>query len=77
MEAIEKGMIPCEHEVIDEDTHYNDRITVALRTKEGLDLNTLSENDNLLVLEGSNRLRLTPKGLFVSDYVMSSLIFVE
>ena len=91
MEAIEKGVIPCEHEVIDEDTHYNDRITVALRTKEGLDLNTLSEkhrrycmceaqrflDDNLLVLEGSNRLRLTPKGLFVSDYVMSSLIFVE
>lgn len=91
MEAIEKGVIPSEHEVIDEDTHYNDRITVALRTKEGLDLNTLSEkhrrycmceaqrflDDNLLVLEGSNRLRLTPKGLFVSDYVMSGLIYLK
>ena len=91
MEAIEKGVIHSEHEVIDEDTHYNDRITVALRTKEGLDLNTLSEkhrrycmceaqrflDDNLLVLEGSNRLRLTPKGLFVSDYVMSGLIYLK
>lgn len=91
MEAIEGGEIPCEYETIDEDTHYNDRITVALRTKEGLDLTTLSEkhrrycmceaqrflDDDLLALDNNRHLHLTRKGLFVSDYVMSSLIFVE
>ena len=86
--AIEKGEIPCEREVLDEDTRYNDRITVALRTKEGLDLSILSDkyrnyclreaqrfiNDRLLRID-DNHLSLTRKGLFVSDYIMSSLIY--
>ena len=89
IEAIERGELPSEQEVIDEDTHYNDRITVALRTSDGLDLTTLSNrhrhycmreaqrflDDGLLQLS-DNRLSLTRKGLFVSDYVMSSLIMV-
>ena len=89
IEAIERGELPSEKEVIDEDTHYNDRITVALRTSDGLDLTTLSDrhrryclkeaqrflDDGLLQLSG-NRLSLTRKGLFVSDYIMSSLIMV-
>jgi oxygen-independent coproporphyrinogen-3 oxidase len=89
IEAIERGELPSEQEVIDEDTHYNDRITVALRTSDGLDLNTLSDrhrhyclkeaqrflDDNLLKLS-NHRLSLTRKGLFVSDYIMSSLIMV-
>ena len=89
IETIEQGERPCEEEIIDEDTHYNDRITTALRTSDGLDLTTLSDhhrryclreaqryiNDGQLKL-ADNRLSLTRKGLFVSDYVMSSLIMV-
>ena len=89
IEAIERGELPSEQEEIDGDTHYNDLITVALRTSDGLDLTTLSDrhrrycmkeaqrflDDGLLQL-CDNRLSLTRKGLFVSDYIMSSLIMV-
>ena len=89
IEAIERGELPSELEEIDDDTHYNDRITVALRTSDGLDLTTLSDrhrcycmkeaqrflNDGLLKLS-DNRLTLTRKGLFVSDYIMSTLVMV-
>jgi oxygen-independent coproporphyrinogen-3 oxidase len=88
VDAIQRGEIPCEREVIDADTHYNDRITVALRTCDGLDLDTLSDkyrsyclreaqrfiDDGLLRCDG-NHLVLTRKGLFVSDYIMSSLVY--
>ena len=87
--AIERGEQPAEYETLDEDTRYNDRVTVALRTSDGLDLTTLSEkhrryclkeaqrylSDGLLRLD-DNRLILTRKGLFVSDMVMSGLIYV-
>ena len=87
--AIERGERPAEYETLDEDTRYNDRITVALRTSDGLDLTTLSEkhrryclkeaqrylSDGLLRLD-DNRLVLTRKGLFVSDMIMSGLIYV-
>ena len=87
--AIEQGERPAEYEVIDEDTHYNDCITTALRTSDGLDITTMPEKfqhyclkeaerflcDGLLKREG-NRLVLTRKGLFVSDMVMSGLIYV-
>ncbi len=87
--AIEQGEIPSEQELLDEDTRYNDRITVALRTSDGLDLSTLSErhrsyclkeaqrfiSDGLLQ-QKNNRLVLTRKGLFVSDMVMSELMLV-
>lgn len=88
VDAIQRGEIPCEREVIDADTHYNDRITVALRTCDGLDLDTLSDkyrsyclreaqrfiDDGLLRCDGKH-LVLTRKGLFVSDYIMSSLVY--
>ena len=89
IEAIERGELPSEQEEIDEDTHYNDRITVALRTSDGLDLGTLTERhrryclkeaqrflDDGLLKQHDNRLSLTRKGLFVSDYIMSSLMMV-
>ena len=89
IEAIERGERPMEQEVIDEDTHYNDRITVALRTSDGLDLSTLTERhrryclkeaqkfiDDGLLHVVDNHLILTRKGLFVSDYIMSSFIMV-
>lgn len=89
IEAIERGERPCETEMLDEDTRYNDRITVALRTSDGLDLTTLSErrrhycmkeahrflSDGLLTLRDQH-LVLTRRGLFVSDMVMSALMMV-
>ena len=87
--AINEGHIPCESELLDDDTRYNDRITTALRTSDGLDLATLSGRhrryclqearklleDGLLRL-ADNHLILTRDGLFVSDMVMSSLMMV-
>ena len=89
IEAINQGQLPCERELLDDDTRYNDRITTALRTSDGLDLSTLPERyrrycmkeaeryiaDGLLCLEG-HQLMLTRKGLFVSDMVMSELVCV-
>ena len=89
IEAMEQGKRPYEEEVIDADTRYNDAITVALRTKEGLDLTILPDNQrrhcianakrhidaNLLRL-ADNHLALTKEGLFVSDMVMSDLMIV-
>lgn len=88
IDALQRNEIPCEREVIDANTHYNDRITVALRTSDGIDLDTLSDKhrnyclreaqcfiiDGLLRYDG-HRLVLTRKGLFVSDYIMSSLVY--
>lgn len=79
-----------EEERLDSDTRYNDAITVALRTSRGLDLQALSpkhrtyclENaqryldDGLLERTQDNRLRLTRRGLFVSDMIMSNLIYL-
>jgi oxygen-independent coproporphyrinogen-3 oxidase len=87
--AIEKGERPAEQEEIDDDTHYNDRITTALRTIDGLDLTTLSDKHRHYCMQEARRflsdgllrqddqhLILTRKGLFVSDMVMSSLMLV-
>ncbi len=68
MAAIEKGELPCEGEEIDDDTHYNDRITTALRTSDGLDLTTLSDKHKRYCLKEAQRfmddglLRLEQKG---------------
>ena len=90
MEGIENEQ-PCfEQELLDDDTRYNDAITTALRTKDGLDLNQLSErhrqfclrearhfiDSGLLRLSSDQHLSLTRQGLFVSDMVMSELIMV-
>ena len=87
--AMEQGQRLYEEEMIDADTRYNDAITVELRTKEGLDLTTLSQDQrqycianakrhldaHLLKLQ-DNHLALTKEGLFVSDMVMSDLMRV-
>ena len=90
IEAIEQRRIPSERELLDSDTHYNDRITVALRTCEGLDLTTFSESQRAYCLKEAqrflsdgmlrltdNHLILTRKGLFISDHIMSSLMIVN
>jgi oxygen-independent coproporphyrinogen-3 oxidase len=89
IEGMEKGERVSDEETLDEDTRYNDAITVALRTSDGLDLSKLSEKQrrycmanaqrhidaNLLKL-ADDHLALTKEGLFVSDMVMSDLIMI-
>ena len=112
MEGIEHDERLFEEELLDDDTRYNDTVTVGLRTCEGINLDTLSKahrdycmknarrylDDGLLEIYSatepafvdlpssavgdlpsptpSQRLRLTRRGLFVSDMVMSDLIKV-
>ena len=78
-----------EVETIDADTHYDDTITTALRTKNGIDLSTLpspykehiAKASAPLVSQGllaitDNHLHLTRNGIYVSDFVMSELMYV-
>lgn len=87
--AIESDNLPSESERIDDDTHYDDIITTAMRTCEGVDLMRLkpeyrnyalrsakNDIDGGLLELADNHLRLTRKGLFVSDMVMSNLMKV-
>ncbi len=95
IEGMERGERIFEEELLDDDTRYNDIVTVALRTREGIDLNALLEkyrnhciknarrylDDGLLELTSplspvTSHLRLTRRGLFVSDMVMSNLMMV-
>lgn len=86
--SIEQGEIPFERECLDDDTRYNDLITTALRTSEGINLSTLTPKhrtyllqqaekqiaQNLLEIRGDS-IRLTTQGLYVSDAVMADLIY--
>jgi hypothetical protein len=87
--GIESGKPVFEFEDIDADTRYNDRVMLSLRTKEGLDLLTLSEAerdyllplaqkylDEGLLTRADQHLRLSRKGLFVSNMIMSDLMKV-
>ena len=87
--SIENGCIPMEFELIDEDTRYNDSITTCLRTSKGLDISILSDKHRKFCLDCAadfikqgyvevinNRLRITRKGLFISDLIMSELMFI-
>ena len=90
VKSIFKDILPLEEEQIDEITRYNDLITTALRTKEGIHLNTLQEDYAQYLLEQSsefikegtmiktsdNRLALTRKGYYISDAIMAELIQV-
>lgn len=86
---IRNGILPSEEERIDNNTHYNDLITTAMRTCEGLNLDALpdyysryamncaSESIRRGLLEvHNNHLRLTREGLFVSDRIMGDLMKV-
>ncbi len=83
-----------ETELLDDATRYNDLITTALRTREGISMTELKhtfpdfffdyltanaakgiQRHLLEVTDG--RLHLTRQGLFVSDDVMSDLVYVE
>ena len=55
IEGIERGERRFESELIEGDTAYNDILTVALRTREGLDLNKLSEKHSDYCLKTAQR----------------------
>ena len=87
IKAINNGMLPSESETIDATTHYNDLVTTALRTSDGMNLDSISPTfrqyalqcadihiKNGLLKHTDNRLQLTREGLFVSDMIMSDLI---
>ena len=89
IEGIENGAPVFEQETLDADTRYNERVMTVLRTCEGLDLRQLSEGHKEYCLQQARRfvvdgllqavddhLRLTRKGLFVSNMVMSDLMKV-
>ena len=90
IQGMANGQRIYEEERLDDDTRYNDTITTALRTSKGLDLKALSQkhyeycmknaqrylDNHLLELTTEQHLRLTREGLFVSDMVMSDLIFI-
>lgn len=90
MAKLQQGQRLYEEELLDKDTRYNDTITVALRTRDGLDLTRLSNAhrqyclknakrfiDNGLLRIDEERLHLTRRGLFVSDMIMSELMIVD
>ena len=87
--GMEQGERSFEAETLDEDTRYNDAVTVALRTCEGLDLSTLTDQQRTYCLKNAQRhlevgllklndqkISLTKEGLFVSDMIMSDLMLV-
>lgn len=89
IKGIENGEPVFQWEELNNDTRYNDRITVALRTCEGLGLAELSPHqrehllrtarrymDDGLLQIADNHVRLTRRGLFVSDMIMSDLMLV-
>ena len=89
MEHIEAGTLPYEEEQIDEDTHYDDIVTTALRTREGIDLSLLDEEHRRYLLKNAedyirrallaienNHLHLTREGINISNRIMSDLMDV-
>ena len=88
IESIERGVVPMERELLDDITRYNDMVTTALRTAVGIDLDALEprfrdyamanarRNISAGLLQITDRhMRLTRKGMFVNDEVMSDLIW--
>ncbi len=89
MESIEQGTLPYGEETIDSDTHYNDIVTTALRTREGIDLNLLDEYHRNYLLSNAqsyikrhllrqdgHQLSLTRQGINISNTIMSDLMDV-
>ena len=89
LEAINEGRVPFEQESIDADTHYDDLVTTALRTSDGLDLTILSaqHQDYLLKMaqpyllakrmeRKGNRIRICEDSFMISDMIMSDLMMV-
>ena len=93
IESVNSGVIPMEREELDSDTTFNDIVTTALRTSDGINLNAMEQRlgteykdtviaastkhiRNGLMEISDNHLRLTSKGIFISDSIMSDLMIV-
>ncbi len=89
MEQVEQGLLPYEEETIDCDTHYNDIVTTALRTREGIDLDSLDDRhrtfllsnakehiDRKLLRADDHHLSLTRAGINISNTIMCDLMDV-
>lgn len=88
LKAIGEGRIPADGEDIDEVTRYNETVMTALRTVDGIRLDSLSPEERSyslrqaqkfldcgwLIQPDDHTLRLTRDGLFVSDTVISGLM---
>lgn len=87
--ALEQGARPCESERIDDDTRYDDTVTTALRTLEGIDLRTLLPRHRRYLLRTAapylergqlqiddSRIHLTRQGIYISDSIMADLMYV-
>lgn len=87
MVSIEAGKVPMKREALGDDTRYNDTVTTALRTREGVDLATLRPVYKDYIMRTAephvkggrmemrgDHLKLTRRGIFVSDDIMSDLI---
>lgn len=82
------GKRPVEDsETIDADTHYNDIVTTAMRTREGIPLDVLTTEQRRYLLDAAQKMAerglltisdthvsLTHSGIFVSNSVMAELI---
>ena len=88
--GIENGTPSFEGETLTDNDRYNDRVMLCLRTCEGLPLDHLSAADRTYLQTAARKyldegllqladghLRLTRKGLFVSDMVMSDLMRIS
>lgn len=89
IDGITNGNDVYEYEEIDARTRYNDIVTTALRTREGILLTDLSTDQrnyllsqsaphlrsHRLALDGNN-LHLTRSGIYTSDDIMSDLIML-
>ena len=93
IEGIDMGEVRAERETLTPETTFNDIITTALRTREGIDMeyierhlgkrykDFLTANSARYVSEGlietdGSHVRLTHKGIYISDMIMSELMMV-
>lgn len=88
IESIEKGILPVEKELLTPIQQQNESIMISLRTVEGIDLNSFSEDaaqqllkaarkyiDRGLVVDEPGRLRLTDEGKLYADGIAADLFF--
>lgn len=89
MDDIEHYRMPYEEEKIDSDTHYDDIVMTALRTREGICLDRLDSSHRAFLIDSAKtfvdrglltvengHLRLTREGIYISNSIMSDLMDV-
>lgn len=87
---IRQGHLPSDFETIDEHTRYNDLVTTALRTREGICLGSLLPAQQQFLLDNAKNhiasgrlvhenghLHLSRPGIMVSNTIMSDLMMVQ